>query len=250
LLAGVADPTRKLRLNSVVEAIVWQPGAASVHVRHALTGNRQAIRCRRVIITVPLGVLQSESGIHFQPEPDEALEAARRLAIGQALRVVLRFREPFWEENERISFAGFLLSDEPAFPTWWTPLSVRAPLITGWSAGSHADPLLGKPRAQVVSQAVDALTRITRADPARVANLFEAGYFHDWHADPFARGAYSYVPARALPARAVLASPVAATLYFAGEATELDGRSATVHGAIASGKRAAQQILADFPRSL
>jgi monoamine oxidase len=250
LLAGIADPARKLRLNSVVEAIVWQPGAASVHVRHALTGNQKVIRCRRAVITVPLGVLQSESGIHFQPEPGEALQAASRLAIGQALRVVLRFKEAFWEENERISFAGFLLSDEPAFPTWWTPLSVRAPLITGWSAGPHADPLLGKPRAQVVSQAVDALTRITRADPARAANLLEAAYFHDWHADPFARGAYSYVPAHALPARAVLASPVAATLYFAGEATELDGHSATVHGAIASGKRAAQQILADSPRSL
>jgi len=247
LLAGVADSARKLRLNSVVETIVWEPGAASLHVRHALTGNRKVIRCRRVVITVPLGVLQSESGIHFQPEPGDALQAARRLAIGQVLRVVLRFQEAFWEENKRISFAGFLLSDEPAFPTWWTPLSVRAPLITGWSAGPHADSLLNKPHAYVISQAVDALTRITRADPARVANLLEAAYFHDWHADPFAHGAYSYVPAHALHARTVLAAPVAGTLYFAGEATELNGHSATVHGAIASGKRAAQQILVANP---
>jgi monoamine oxidase len=89
------------------------------------------------------------------------------------------------------------------------------------------------------------LTRITGADPACVANLLEAAYFHDWHADPFARGAYSYAPAHALPARAVLASPVARTLYFAGEATDLNGHSATVHGAIASGKRVAQQILTE-----
>jgi monoamine oxidase len=245
LLAGVADPARKLRLNSVVETIVWQPGAASVHVRHALTGNQKIINCRRVVVAVPLGVLQSENGIHFQPEPADALQAARRLAVGHVLRVALRFREAFWEENQDISFAGFLLSDEPAFPTWWTPLSVRAPLITGWSAGPHADPLLGQPHAQVVSQAVGALTRITGADPACVANLLEAAYFHDWHADPFARGAYSYAPAHALPARAVLASPVARTLYFAGEATDLNGHSATVHGAIASGKRVAQQILTE-----
>jgi monoamine oxidase len=243
LLAGIAEPARKLHLNSVVETIVWQPGAASIQVRHAITGNLKVIRCRRVVITVPLGVLQAESGIHFQPEPGDALRAARRLAIGHVLRVVLRFREAFWEENKDISFVGFLLSDEPAFPTWWTPLSVRAPLITGWSAGPHADSLLGQPQAYVVSRAVDAATRVTGADPARVANLLEAAYFHDWHADPFARGAYSYVPAHALPARAVLASPVAATLYFAGEATELNGHSATVHGAIASGRRAAQQIL-------
>jgi monoamine oxidase len=34
------------------------------------------------------------------------------------------------------------------------------------------------------------------------------------------------------------------TLFFAGEATQSDGRNATVHGAIASGQRAAKQVLA------
>jgi monoamine oxidase len=33
------------------------------------------------------------------------------------------------------------------------------------------------------------------------------------------------------------------TLYFAGEATDLIGYGGTVHGAIASGRRAAAQIL-------
>jgi monoamine oxidase len=77
----------------------------------------------------------------------------------------------------------------------------------------------------------------------RLRGLLENAYFHDWHADPFARGAYSYVPVGALRAREALAKPVGGTLYFAGEATETNGHSATVHGAIASGKRAARQIL-------
>ena len=79
----------------------------------------------------------------------------------------------------------------------------------------------------------------TGREPARV----ERAWFHDWHADPFARGAYSWVPAGALPARETLARPVADTLYFAGEAIDLDGYGGTVHGAIASGRRAAGQIL-------
>jgi monoamine oxidase len=33
------------------------------------------------------------------------------------------------------------------------------------------------------------------------------------------------------------------TLFFAGEATDVTGNNGTVHGAIASGKRAAQEIL-------
>jgi monoamine oxidase len=159
------------------------------------------------------------------------------------MRVTLRFRESFWESNNEISFAGFLLSDEQYFPTWWTSLAVHAPIITGWSAGPHADALLGQPTAKIVSTAVAALARITNSHLTQVNELLEAAYFHDWHADPFARGAYSYVPAGALEARNTLAQPVADTLYFAGEASELNGHSATVHGAIASGMRAARQIL-------
>jgi monoamine oxidase len=57
------------------------------------------------------------------------------------------------------------------------------------------------------------------------------------------RGAYSYVPAGAMPARRKLAEPVADSLYFAGEHTDLVGYGGTVHGAIASGLRAAGQIV-------
>jgi monoamine oxidase len=40
-----------------------------------------------------------------------------------------------------------------------------------------------------------------------------------------------------------LARPEGKTLFFAGEATDAGGRNGTVHGAIASGRRAAQQVL-------
>lgn len=64
---------------------------------------------------------------------------------------------------------------------------------------------------------------------------------HDWQADPFARGAYSYAMAGAADAIDVLAAPVENTLFFAGEATD-GAHTGTVHGALASGYRAAAQI--------
>ena len=67
---------------------------------------------------------------------------------------------------------------------------------------------------------------------------------HDWQTDPFAYGAYSYIPARALDAVLELATPVENTLYFAGEHTDVTGHWGTVHAAIRSGQRAARQILA------
>lgn len=229
-----------VRVNSVVEHVSWRPGSAEIRFRSALTGHAQTIQCRRVILTLPLGVLQS-GDIQFDPVPAEALDAARALAFGHVFRVILRFREPFWERNSEIGDAGFLLSDARHFPTWWTPLPIHAPLMTGWSAGPHTDALIGQRRETVIRYALDDLARITNANTLH--ELLEAAYFHDWAADPFTRGAYSYVPAGAMQAREKLAEPIKDTLYFAGEATELNGHSATVHGAMASGFRVARQIL-------
>ncbi len=242
LLAGTKNAASKLRLNCVVERIQWRAGSVAIQMR-----NGEVVHARRAIITVPLSILQAEAGaeeaIRFDPEPIEILEAARSLQFGQVFRVVLRFREAFWETDEQFANAGFLLSDEPLFPTWWTTLAVRAPILTGWSAGPHTDALLGKSHAEIVSCAIGSLAHITSRSEQELNRLIEAAYFHDWHADPLARGAYSYVPAGALPVRKKLAQPVSDTLFFAGEATEQNGHSATVHGAIASGIRAAHQVL-------
>jgi monoamine oxidase len=98
----------------------------------------------------------------------------------------------------------------------------------------------GMSRAEVLRCALDSLGRITGM--AAEAEL-EGFYFHDWQADAFALGAYSWVPAGGLEARRQLAVPVMDTLYFAGEATDQTGHSATVHGAIASGERVGREIL-------
>jgi monoamine oxidase len=243
LIDGIEGIDKRLRLCSVVETIQWEPGSARVHVKSRLTGERHVMQAPRVILTVPLGVLQAEpdgnGAIRFDPEPVEVLRAARQLRFGQVFRLVLRFQHAFWAERPELANAGFFLSQEPMFPTWWTTLPVHSPILTGWSAGPHADELVGKSKEEIVRQALSTLRNITGLTPAAL----EAAYFHNWRSDPFARGAYSYVPAGALPAREKLAEPVGDTLFFAGEATNLDGHSATVHGAIASGTRTARNVL-------
>ena len=68
-------------------------------------------------------------------------------------------------------------------------------------------------------------------------------YTYDWSRDPFARGAYSYALVGGGDARAALAAPCDGTLFWAGEATHATGASGTVHGALASGYRAAAELL-------
>ena len=65
---------------------------------------------------------------------------------------------------------------------------------------------------------------------------------HDWTHDPFARGAYSYQTVGGDQAPAALARPLRGTVFFAGEASDTDGRTGTVHGAIATGRRAAEEV--------
>jgi len=64
----------------------------------------------------------------------------------------------------------------------------------------------------------------------------------DRQTDPFSRGAYSYAKVGADGAQASVAAPVENTLFFAGEASDTSGNNGTVHGAIASGYRAAEEI--------
>jgi len=247
LARQTGDLRARLRLNSIVERIEWRKGSATVYFRSGLDAHIEALRCRCVVVTVPLGVLQADEGapgaIRFDPQPEQTLAAARRLRFGHVVRVVLQFREAFWERNQKLADVGFLLSEQPLFPTWWTALPMRVPVLTAWSAGPHSDALLGETREKVIDCAIEDLAHIVNVESSRLRTLLEAADFHDWHADPFSRGAYSYAPAGAVQARRKLAEPVDDTLYFAGEATETNGHSATVHGAIASGKAAARQIL-------
>jgi monoamine oxidase len=69
-----------------------------------------------------------------------------------------------------------------------------------------------------------------------------AWHVSDWQSDPYARGAYAFVLVGGADAAQEMSQPIDQTLYFAGEATH-PGYAGTVAAAIASGRRAARQIL-------
>jgi monoamine oxidase len=235
--------TAAVRLNSIVEGIGWSPGSISAHVRSAISDEVTTFRAKHAVITVGLGTLQT-GALRFDPQPTQNLQAARQLCLGQVVRIVMRFRKPVWTENAEFAEAGFLLSKAPVFPTWWSTLPVRVPVLTAWSAGPKADALAALDRADVIARALTHLAQITGISEYRLKAELEQAYMHDWATDPFSRGAYSYVPKGASDARRRLAAPVENTLFFAGEAAEFEGHAATVHGAIISGRRAAKQVLA------
>jgi monoamine oxidase len=122
-------------------------------------------------------------------------------------------------------------------------MPVRLPIITAWSPATWASRLGGQTEESIIDKALAALQGITGTERQELNSRLRSSYWHDWEADPFSRGAYSYVKVGGDTAQAELGRPLQNTVFFAGEATDTTGHNGTVHGAIASGQRAAREIL-------
>jgi monoamine oxidase len=221
----------QLRLQSVVQRIDWRRG--SVSIRGRFLGEPFVVRAKRAVVTLPLGVLQSRA-VRFTP-PLGKQQALKKLASGPVVRVAMRFDGAFWES--RAPGVAFFHNPKAPFPTFWTPLPMRAPLLTAWAGGPKAARLTGASQKQLVARALASVRSVFPRAPQPMAT-----YVQDWQQDPFARGGYSYVRVDGEGAREQLAAPLADTLYFAGEATDAE-EAGTVAGALRSGQRAARQIL-------
>jgi monoamine oxidase len=162
--------------------------------------------------------------------------------MGIVVKLVLRFREGFWARITAPDL-GFLHDLSGPFQAWWST-GRRAPtVLTGWAGGPAAAALTGLAPQAVRDQAVAQLARLFPLHREQLIGLLEDWRVFDWQADPFTRGAYSYVPVGGRELVRRLAEPVAGTLFFAGEATDYE-LAGTVAGALASGERVATEIQA------
>jgi monoamine oxidase len=253
LLATLCDCLRKenvrLQMQTVIDEVRWSKRA--VEVAGTFIGKAFRASAARAIITLPLGVLQQPANapgaVRFSPGLTDKESALQGLASGAVIKITLRFRGPFWEELDegRYRDATFFHAPKVDFPTVWTQMPMRAPLLVAWAGGPRAlAAAQNLAPGEVVGRAV-ATVQTMFGKRCNVESELEGAYYHDWQGDPFARGAYSYVTVGGGKARSVLAAPLADTLFFAGEATDTQGETATVAGALQSGTRAAREALAD-----
>jgi monoamine oxidase len=233
------------RLQTVVREIEWRAGAVTV-----TSDAGEQFKARRLIVTLPLGVLQ-RNAVTFTPRLVAKEEAANKLAVGQVVKVMLRFRDRFWEEitlpsNDARSAVlkdlAFVHAPDEMPPTWWTQLPVRAPLLVGWAGGTRAEQLLTASADELREKSLTALSHIFAEPVKSIEDQLVDFYTHDWATDPVSLGAYSYIPVGGLKAQAALSEPIENTIYFAGEAANKKGHHGTVHGALATGLRTAQII--------
>jgi monoamine oxidase len=247
LASALQSDNIRLQLQTTLHSLRWSKG--SVEVEGTFIGKPFRASARRAIITLPLGVLQlpadAPGAVRFNPALTEKHAALQGLASGPAIKLMLRFRSAFWEElDSRYANAAFFHVPSDDFQTFWTQLPLRSPLLNAWAGGPRALRLSSGTAGDIVGSAIATLQSMF-GKGCDVAAELEGSDYHDWQQDPFARGAYSYVTVAGDAARALLATPIANTLFFAGEATDTEGETATVAGALQSGLRAAREALGE-----
>ena len=251
LVRGLDPALVTVRLNTIVSRLHWKRGDVVLQAQSALARVLDEFRAKAAVVAIPHALLRSKS-LCFEPDLRDKQRAATRLEVGQVFKIILRFRDSFWEQDDflkrRLIKApesppnlAFLHIRDVEIPVWWTSLPTKAPLMTGWAGGPKAEHLLDLAEAERVDRSLASLARGLGVPRAFLDDQLDSWSCHDWRADAFSGGAYSYVGVGGIPALRTLAKPVEGTLFFAGEYTELD-EIGTVAGALSSGRRAGREL--------
>lgn len=221
-----------IHLGAVVAAI--EESGGKVVVRCA--GGEEQI-CDRVILTVPLPLLRE---IALPAAARTKAAAANDIGFGSVIKLLLRFKRPWWREREELADMLFLLSDE-TIPVWWTRRDEHH-VLTGWFGGPRTAELSHLSPQGLIDAGLDSLAAIFNQPREDIARGLVAAAAANWAHDPFARGAYSWATPQTRAAQEILARADGPVL-FSGEALYRGRDMGTVEAALASGLETAGLIL-------
>jgi monoamine oxidase len=236
--AGLGE---RIHLGTQVERIRWGSPWVTVEGREAASGVTTVRTAQRVVVTVPLGVLRSGS-IVFDPELSyEKRRAIGTLGFSRAVSVAVRLRGSTLARR----LGRFILLWGGSASSFLRPSFERTgpdEVLVAFTAGREATRRAALSDRELVDATLEEL-RATVGDAASIG-MCDAWAISRWVTDPFVQGAYSFPAPGSHPSdRRALAAAEGGRLFFAGEATHFAGEPATVHGAIETGRRAADEIL-------
>jgi monoamine oxidase len=225
-----------IQLETPVETIEYDTEGVWLHT------NRGIYHAKRVVCTIPLGVLKS-GAITFQPELSESKQTAiRRLGMGVVNKVGLLFEDVMWPAKQ----TGFGLVGKEA-PLCQYILNkypfTQVPMLEAYMVGKQAVEMSGQSDEQVLNAILGELSSMFGQPKEALQQGLRKTYIQRWDKEEYTRGAYSYAnpESRTEDFEAFEYSQLR-VLFFAGEHTNVDYRG-TAHGAFLSGRRAARDIL-------
>ncbi len=222
---------RDIRYGSPVSRVVRTADGVELH------GDKGApVRTRNVVVTAPLGVVQSgkiafESGL-----PSEMDEAIQQLGNAIVCELIYVFDKTYWNDDVTL-----IRTDIPEAPLWW-PNGTNPPALTCYVGGQPAWRLQ---KDMTEDEALRAgrghLERILGSEPMK---HIVSQWREPWNRKKWKRTAYSFRQPRYEGARKVMEEIIDGRLAFAGEAYIDDDSASTVYGAIRSGQEAVRRLIA------
>lgn len=256
-----AEPLRKdpdiIHLGEVVKQIEWGTDDNAVVVHSEKDGAQHTFEADAILVTVPLGVLR-RGLIDFSPAlPTDIQSGISQFSYGALGKVFVEFAEVFWpKDNDQFVYYPSPISDSPLDES--SILSYATVTSNLWIMSGKKE--LCIQIAEPLTQRVEAMTtdavyaffaplfKLLRTEPHRsLPELLNLETTH-WTQDPLAGfGTYSADKCGDDPEVLMHALEAHRTsrLQFAGEHTTMAGNGC-VHGAFASGEKAACNLLDIF----
>lgn len=226
-----------LVLDAEVTEIAYERGDGAAIVAGGVEYEASAVIC-----TVPLGVLKS-GRIAFDPPLPEGLRGAiERVPMGTVTKLALKFPRAFWPEDTQ--YFGIATEEKGRWPyvvnyRTFSDQNVLLPL----SFGNYAFVADAMSDEEMVGDAMEVLRDVFGAGSPEP----ETALATHWSTDPLSLGAYSFSGFGSTPKDfEALGGSVEDVIFFAGEHTRFDYH-ATTHGALLSGRSAAEKVWKALP---
>lgn len=214
------------------------------------SGNKVEVTCKnnqqfladKVLITVPLKILQNRS-IAFLPDlPTEKQQAINNITMGDGIKIFIEFKERFYPDF--LAFGNIIaaLNNEEKFVYdaafgKSTNRNVLALFAINQKAKAYTDLMTDE---KIISHFLAELDKIF---DGKASKNYIKHIIQNWSAEPYIQGAYSYAfnGKQKEIVNSVL-DPINNKIYFAGEALSIE-HQAMVHGACQSGFDAVKTMI-------
>ena len=224
----------RVELNTIISSITYDADLGVTMI----TRDGRTFEADAALITVPIGVLKQGSIAFNPPLPANKQAAIAHLNMGVLNKVYMRFPQVFWDiESDWIDYVPLVKGEWSDFLNL-APVTGEA-ILMAFNAGDYGEATERFSDPQIIAEAMKTLRAMYGPQiPDPIDWIITR-----WKSDPFAGGSYSSNGVGASNEdREALSAPIDDVLFFAGEATH-NKYFGSVHGALLTGWRAADEIL-------
>jgi len=148
------------------------------------TNNNKTYLGKKVLITIPLGVLKSGM-IEFTPQlPDYKLKAINDLEMGLMNKVAIQFKKRFWDK--RLKRIVYVSENKGEYP-WIEVVDNEKAVIFCWLACSSAERIELQTDKEILDNILTILKQIYKNEPMEIKDY----YITRWKQDIYSRGSWS-----------------------------------------------------------